>query len=339
MADEARRIGVRVVVHSPPPQVRVFGGDLSRLTAARNLWTGIRYATPYNYAFARFLRCERADLLVCNTHRSALLLSLQRRIGSVPVVGYLRGEGGKMTGVGRALVRFSCDGMIAVNRRVADLYRMGARGCIIPNGIPSTFGSSGLSDAREKRWHRARLGQGPIIIAVGSILPFKGLDDLLTAFEIVHRSCPNAELRMVGHLDLDPGFTGRLQRRIQDAGLDQHAQLVGFSDDVASLLLGADIAVSASHEEGAPRAVLEELACELPIVATDVGGTRELLEGSTATVVQPHDPEGLAHELITMIKAWQRHPALGKENRGHVLANFSDAVMHDRFVSCTSRWL
>ena len=81
-------------------------------------------------------------------------------------------------------------------------------------------------------------------------------------------------------------------------GVADRVNLMGQRSDVPTLLSAMDIGVLASHEEGFSNALLEKLAAGLPVVATDVGGNPEALEGMPdCFLVRPQDPEDLARGL------------------------------------------
>ena len=86
-----------------------------------------------------------------------------------------------------------------------------------------------------------------------------------------------------------------LTRRIAERGLQGRFVLAGFRPDLERVLPACDLAVSSSHTEGLPVVVLEEMAAGLPVVATAVGGTPEVVEdGVTGWLVPAADPAALA---------------------------------------------
>jgi glycosyltransferase involved in cell wall biosynthesis len=141
---------------------------------------------------------------------------------------------------------------------------------------------------------RQRLGVAPgvpLVLAVGSLTPQKDHDGLLTAMARLRADHPDARLAIVGEGFLRPALEA--QRR--SLALDGCVLLPGFAEDVAAALAAADLLVLSSYNEGMARVLIEAAAAGLPVVATDVSGTRlAVVDGQTGLVVPPRAPERLA---------------------------------------------
>ncbi len=93
------------------------------------------------------------------------------------------------------------------------------------------------------------------------------------------------------------------------------------------LLPAADLFVQSSHTEGMPNVVLEAGACAVPIVATDVGGTREILEeGRGGYLVPPRDPGRLAARVVELLSDPDGARRMGEEARRRIQAEFTFAA-------------
>lgn len=114
------------------------------------------------------------------------------------------------------------------------------------------------------------------------------------------------------------GPDGRaLREAIDNARLNAHCKLLGevSNDELASLYCAADIFVNPSYAEGFPRVILEAMAAGLPIVATDAGGTRELLgPAQQRYVVSRDEPERFADAVISLVGDQSAQRILGSEN-------------------------
>ena len=141
---------------------------------------------------------------------------------------------------------------------------------------------------------RAALGfdrQHLVFGAVGRLEPQKRFDLLLEAFARVHRTHPQARLVIAGDGSLNQAL--RNQRRA--LGLDPVVVLTGHVTDVRPLHHAFDIFVQSSDYEGTPNAVLEAMAMESPVVATEAGGTEELVfDGEHGRII----PIGSVNELV-----------------------------------------
>ena len=141
---------------------------------------------------------------------------------------------------------------------------------------------------------RAGWGFGPgecVVGCVASLQSGKGLPELVAAAGAVSERRPEVRVVIVG----DGPLRSDLERQIAAHRLERVVRLDGDSGDARALYPGFDIAVQASDSESLPNAVLEAAAAGLPIVATAVGGTPEILEdGLSGILVPPRDPAALS---------------------------------------------
>jgi glycosyltransferase involved in cell wall biosynthesis len=155
------------------------------------------------------------------------------------------------------------------------------------------------SDRRELRQDLGLSEEGFYWVSVCRLVPEKGAAELLSAFARLARSSTRAKLLLVG----DGPEAASLERRFMEEGLADRVVFAGRRrpEEVARWLQAADAFVLASHNEGLPNVVLEAMACRLPVVATDVGGTGEaVLDGVSGLLVPPRDVGSLA-EAMTRI--------------------------------------
>jgi glycosyltransferase involved in cell wall biosynthesis len=108
----------------------------------------------------------------------------------------------------------------------------------------------------------------------------------------------------------------RLVERIQALGLAETVHLPGYLAQPERILEETDLAVLPSHTEGLPNAALEALVMEVPVLATRVGGTPEVItDGETGRLVEPRSPQALASALMEFARdplPWKHMAARGK---------------------------
>ena len=132
------------------------------------------------------------------------------------------------------------------------------------------------------------------IVSVTRIERYKGVFDLLEAVALLVPERPSLRCVIVG----DGSERSALERRCRELRLESVVSMVGYRTDVNDLLRASRIFVLPSHEEGLPNAVMEAMACGLPVVATAVGGTTELVvDRSTGRLTPVRDPDQLAKGL------------------------------------------
>ncbi len=101
-------------------------------------------------------------------------------------------------------------------------------------------------------------------------------------------------------------------------------QLLGYRSDVRRLLPALDLYANSSISEGISLTILEAMAAAVPVVATRVGGTPEVvIHGATGLLVEPRDPQAMADAMVDLARAPERLRAFATAGRARVEACFS----------------
>ena len=203
--------------------------------------------------------------------------------------------------------------------RYAHLQAVPVRKClIITNGINTEeFAPSSSRRARL----RAQMGvrEEFVWLAAGRIVPAKDFPNLLRAFARVRADLPAAQLWIAGEA-LEAGSSAI---QAQAAELGTSVRWLGLRRDMPALLDAADGFVLASAWEGMPLAVGEAMAMEKPVVATNVGGVRELV-GESGVIVSAKNPEGLTETMLEMMRRTDKERRrLGLAARERIASHFS----------------
>ncbi len=222
------------------------------------------------------------------------------RGGDVP--GFMKEDLNFYHSISKPIIRFLWKGACAVvaNSRGLKLLAQNTAGDIdvkmIPNGVDAAYFQS---DHPRPVFAEA---QGVTrLLSVGRLNPQKGMDVLLRAFALLRDQVSvKTQLWIVGD--------GPLRKSLEDLAkslkIEQDVFFFGWrsQEELASFYSSADIFVLSSHYEGMPNVVLEAMACGLPIVATDVSGTGEIIgHGENGYLVKPDDPTDLAFFLKKML--------------------------------------
>jgi glycosyltransferase involved in cell wall biosynthesis len=201
----------------------------------------------------------------------------------------------------------------AVSRSAALLVPAHKR-TVIYNGVP-------LPSPREGDTPH----DSPIVLCIARLSPEKGVDVLLKAMA----SLPEARLLIAGD---GP------ERAALEASAPANVTFLGFRQDVPALLTEATVVAVPSRQEGLGLAALEAMAAGVPVVASDVGGLREVvLADKTGLLVPPDAPEALASALRTLLTDAPRREELSKAGRVRIAATFDREVMARRPVRCGKR--
>jgi glycosyltransferase involved in cell wall biosynthesis len=170
---------------------------------------------------------------------------------------------------------------------------------VVPRGRdPKDLGSRSIGRAASVRYNLGVPADAPLIMAAASHEHRKGLDRLLAAFPNVLRSIPHAHLVIAGR---EGQISSTLRRMTTDLGLEGVVRLLGERSDVPDLLSAADVFVLPSRSEGMGSVLLEAMALEAPIVASDLPAVREVLPESMGRLVWTGDPVLLGHALIEVL--------------------------------------
>lgn len=147
--------------------------------------------------------------------------------------------------------------------------------------------------------------QAPVIGTVGRLVEQKGVDILLRAFAALRATLPEACLVLVGSGEQENDFKALAHQ----LGLTANVVFAGMRPDVPSLLRCLDVFVSASRWEGLPTAIMEAMAAGVPVIGTDIAGTRELIQaGHNGWLVPAEDVAALQQALSYALG----HPAEGQ---------------------------
>lgn len=135
----------------------------------------------------------------------------------------------------------------------------------------------------------------PLFLYVAEFIPRKRPQDVIRAF---HRlGCTNAHLAMLG----EGRWLSRMKDLARSLQIDDRIHFLGFRRDLPCLLKAATATVSASDREGIPLNLISSICMETPIVATNIRGTRELLEMGAGISVNVANPDSLAQGMKWVI--------------------------------------
>ena len=312
------------------------GAQIHVLKFSRSMIGSLRES----WRFVRTMRRGRYDIVDAWLFHGYALTSLMRMPSRIPVlIAGRRSLSHHKHGFGRVerlldrLARRSVDAIVAnsqaVRTEVAEYERIdAARIRVIHNGvdIPAPI-DPGIRAALRAGWD---IGPDNVLVGcVGNYKSGKGQETLIRAVARAHGANPRLRLILVGEGPLRL----QLQRLIDELGLHGVVRLHGAEPDARKIIGAFDIAAQASVSEGLPNAVLEAAAAGLPIVATDAGGTAEILDSGRAGVLVPIGDEGAMAEAIGRLAGdLDLRRSLGQTARAFVQSTFGV----ERFVAETA---
>ena len=276
----------------------------------------------------RLVRVHRIDVLHANAPQTNVPAAIAGLLTGVPVIWHARNLiTGDFWDVDRALAplatRIVCNAD-AIRRRFAG-SRGWERSLTIVNAVDTREFHPGVPRAPFRR----ELGvpdTSPLIGIVGRVGEGKGHEHFVEAALRLLEDGLDAHFAVVG----DPLFSDdawrpdALRRVVKNAGRDDRIRFIGYRRDIPRVMRGLDVLVLASDAEGCGRVLFEAMAVGTPVVATNTGGTPEIVrDGLEGLLVPPRDPVALARAIGALARDAALRARLGTAGAARVAAKFT----------------
>jgi glycosyltransferase involved in cell wall biosynthesis len=288
----------------------------------------------------RFLRDFKPDVVHSHSfHANIVARLLKVVVPETIVLSTIHNvyEGGWLRMAAYRLTDFLSYRTTAVSQAAVDRFvhieAVPQRKCIaLTNGIDT---AEFVPNADSRGHTRARMDVDSefIWIAAGRVVPAKDYPNLLAAFAQVRAIKSDAQLWIAGDADFTAsGRSARFVTKLRK-GSPSGVHWLGLRRDLRDLLDAADAFVLSSAWEGMPLALGEAMAMEKPVVATDVGGVRELL-WACGSLVPPKDPRALATAMLEVMHTSEEdRSALGRTARARIQHYFNMNDKSDEWES------
>jgi glycosyltransferase involved in cell wall biosynthesis len=296
---------------------------------------------------ARAARRFRPDVIHGHLHEGAALAVVLGRLLGRPVVADLQGSltgelvdhrtipvGGPLPALARAIERASVRGparLLASSatfaRELAERWGGGDRVVALPDGVDHEVFRPGLP-VDELRW-ALRLEGRRVVVFLGVLTQYQGVDDLIAAWPAVAAAVPNAHLLLMGYPN-----EARYRDIVVRAGLDGSVTVTGRIDyrEAPRYLALGDVAVSPKRSvTEANGKLLNYMAAGLPTIAYDGPIAREIL-GEAGTFVPLGDTAALATACVTLLEDAGERKWRGEVLRERAVAVFSWSMLVDRLI-------
>jgi len=273
----------------------------------------------------RLIRHRRIDIVHAHDYKTNLLAWLLARSEPITPLSTVHGWTGRSSR--ERWVYYPCDKrilasfpkLIAVSSGIRrELVRHGARPSRIVtvlNGIDHRAFRRDRSREASIRRQLALDDDDVVIGAVGRLEEQKRFDLLLDAFAELRRTRPKLKLLIAGDGSLRDALLGRAAR----LGLGASCRLLGHRSDLIELHHAFNLFVQSSDYEGTPNAVLEAMALETPVIATNVGGTAEIMRHAIdGVIIPPGHCAALIHAIGAALAAPHAAASRATEARSHV---------------------
>ena len=221
---------------------------------------------------------------------------------------------------------------VSESLRQATIEQLGvsSRIDVVPNFIdPERFERArGLPGAR--RW--ARPGER-ILVHISNFRPVKRVLDVVAIFEQVHRLVPS-RLLMVG----DGPERPKVEQYCREHGICNAITFVGSLPLIEEVLVGADLFLLPSESESFGLSALEAMACEVPVIATTIGGLPEVvIDGETGYLLPVGDVDGMAAAALRLLGDEELRQRFAAASRRRAVSVFSQTAVVARYRAIYER--
>jgi glycosyltransferase involved in cell wall biosynthesis len=283
----------------------------------------------------RIAHHHAADVVHANSIRAGIVLGLGRP--AAPTVVHVRdclppGAAARAT---LRLIARTATRVVANSAYTGDAMRVMAPAVhvtVVHSAVDlSRFDPSRIDRAAVRAGLGAAGGRHPLLGVVAQLSPWKGQETAVEALRLLRDEGSDAHLLLIGSAKFvaratrfdNEAYVARLRERIAAVGLEDRVSWLGERDDVPELMRGLDVLLLPSSEEPFGRVLVEAMSLEVPVLATTVGGPREIVrDGREGYLLEPGDPAAWAHAAARITADPQLAERLGRAGRERALAAF-----------------
>ncbi|MEA2140969.1 MAG: hypothetical protein QOC91_1068 [Solirubrobacteraceae bacterium] len=282
---------------------------------------------------------HRADVVHANSIRAGIVLGIAR-LRRTPTIVHVRDclPAGRVSTATLRLIAATATTVVANSAYTARSVRAAAPRAplhVVHNPVDlARFDPAALDRASA----RARLGEAGrrrvLLGVVAQLSPWKGQDTAIEALGALHRGGIDAQLLLVGSAKFldratrfdNEGYVSGLRDLAVREGVQDRVSWLGEREDVPALVRALDVLLLPSWEEPFGRAVLEAMALEVPVLATDVGGPREIMrDGHEGFLLPPLEPDRWAGAVARLAESPELAVRMGRAGRERVQREFTTA--------------
>ena len=273
---------------------------------------------------------KKFDLIHAHSAKGHSISALSKRFHKKPVIYTRRIDypprGDKLTALKYSLT----DVIVAVSQNVAEVVRkkINHNRIKVIHSVTSEEIERKVNPINTKKFKEQF--RGKLIVGTASALTEqKNIPNLIEAARLVIKEIPNTVFVVLGEGDLRK----KLEKLIEEKGLNGRFKLLGFKENVQDYIKGFDVFVMSSDNEGFCGSILHAMLLKVPVVSTNAGGAKEVVENfKTGILVEKRNPNQLAEGIITLLKNRELRESLVEEAYKRVKLNFTVPVMVNSYV-------
>jgi polysaccharide biosynthesis protein PelF len=169
----------------------------------------------------------------------------------------------------------------------------------------------------------------PTVVMVARIDPLKDIETFIKTAELVSTEIPEVLFKLYGPVN-DTQYFHKCEALVQELGIENNFMFAGLTNSPQTAYNEGDVVMLTSISEAFPFVVIEAMACEKVVISSDVGGTKEVLEGY-GYVIKPKDYQAFADKVVYILKNPEIAEQMGLDARGAVLNGFTIEDMVDNY--------
>lgn len=288
---------------------------------------------------SRAARRARAEILHANSIRAGIALALVRAPRAVKIV-HVRDclPPGRLTSATMRLIASTADTIVANSTYTARSLLAAAPGAgveVVHNAVDLTRFDPARIDRASARARLTGADADELLLGVvAQLTPWKGQDTAIQALSILHAQGIQARLLLIGSAKFvaratrydNQAYLRTLRELARTAGVEDRVVWLGEREDIPELIRALDVLLAPSWEEPFGRTIVEAMALEVPVIATNVGGPPELLEaGREGVLLAPGEPQSWAQATAGLARDPARRAEMGRAGRRRAEQGFTPA--------------
>ncbi len=341
LTEKVQNLGISTKVLPLPPLLDAFNKRILAYSLRKKI-VALFELIRYNTAFMRLIKSENAHIVWCCNLRALLTVALAAKLSRLPLI-WNSWSWERSRGWYRALnplgLVLSSKIVTEYDRQKYDIFsvnlvrRYEKKFVTVYTGIRlGEFSYSGQG----KRNELGLSDRDYVIGTVGVLVPTKGHIFFLKMAREIASKFDRVRFLIVGDIPDDTyrSYYAFLKNTVKQFGMEDNVSFLGWRDDVADILSCIDLFVSCSLREGLPGAVRQAMAISKPVVATDVGGTREVVQHNETGLIVPlpsNNVQALTQAVAYMIENPESAKAMGLKGRKRVERLFSASTYVKRY--------
>ncbi|HEX5853621.1 MAG TPA: glycosyltransferase family 4 protein [Solirubrobacteraceae bacterium] len=303
----------------------------------------------------RLARAQRVDVVHANSIRAGIVLGLARLVPTATVV-HVRDclPPGPVTSATMRLIAATATTVIANSRHTArslSAAAPNARVEVVHNPVDLERWNPERIDRARSRAALDKAGERKVLLGVvAQLSPWKGQDTAIETLRLLCEEGVDAHMLLIGSAKFvaratrfdNESYVAGLRARVAQAGLQERVSWLGEREDVPELVRALDVLLLPSSEEPFGRALIEAMALGVPVVATEVGGPREIVhDGREGYLLPPREPAAWAAAVRRISESADGGAAMGLAGRRRVREAFTAerhaAAILDVYERATAR--